>query len=119
MSGRLTTHVLDLRRGGPAAGLAVELYHLPETGGLRYVCGATTNRDGRLDEPLLVGSELFAGTFELLFQVGAYYRGQDDSTVAPSLWESIPVRFTITQPDEAYHLPLLIAPGGYSAYRGS
>ncbi|GBF72212.1 5-hydroxyisourate hydrolase [Paenibacillus sp. 598K] len=119
MSGRLTTHVLDLRRGGPAAGLAIELYHLPDSGGLRYVCGATTNRDGRLDEPLLAGGELFAGTFELVYLVGAYYRSQDDAAAASSLWESVPVRFTIAEPDDAYHLPLLIAPGGYSAYRGS
>ena len=119
MSGRLTTHVLDTARGRPAGGMAVELYHLPAAGGLSYVCSAVTNEDGRLKEPLLAAGELFAGTFELMFQVGAYYRLVQPEWTEPMLWEAVPIRFTIQRTNEHYHIPLLIAPGGYSTYRGS
>ncbi|WP_039790491.1 hydroxyisourate hydrolase, partial [Paenibacillus riograndensis] len=33
--------------------------------------------------------------------------------------EQIPIRFNITNASEHYHVPLLVAPGGYSTYRGS
>jgi 5-hydroxyisourate hydrolase len=32
---------------------------------------------------------------------------------------SVPVRFTITDPDAHYHVPLLVTPWAYSTYRGS
>lgn len=119
MSGQLTTHVLDIASGRPAGGMAVELYHLSEAGGLHYVCAAVTNEEGRLDVPLLSQGELFPGTFELMFQVGAYYRNADLSLHEPLLWEAVPIRFTIERADAHYHIPLLVAPGGYSTYRGS
>ncbi|MNJ04634.1 5-hydroxyisourate hydrolase precursor [compost metagenome] len=33
--------------------------------------------------------------------------------------EQIPIRFNIANTAEHYHVPLLVAPGGYSTYRGS
>ncbi|MFS0728150.1 hydroxyisourate hydrolase [Paenibacillus sp. 1P07SE] len=119
MSGRLTTHVLDIGSGRPAAGMDIELYYLHPTGGLRYVCSARTRGDGRTGQPLLADGQMIAGIFELLFQVGDYYRQSEGAGHQPLLWESVPVRFTIPHPGEHVHIPLLIAPGGYSTYRGS
>ncbi|MFP3416671.1 hydroxyisourate hydrolase, partial [Bacillus sp. SIMBA_074] len=31
----------------------------------------------------------------------------------------VPLRFGIRSNEEHYHVPLLVAPGGYSTYRGS
>lgn len=120
MSGRLTTHVLDLSRGVPATGITVELWkHVDGTS--KLLCEAITNSDGRLDAPLLQGDEMAAGCYELLFRVGDYYRGVaeiSESTV-PFFLEQIPIRFHIGNAQEHYHVPLLVAPGGYSTYRGS
>lgn len=33
--------------------------------------------------------------------------------------EQIPIRFHIESSMQHYHVPLLVAPGGYSTYRGS
>jgi 5-hydroxyisourate hydrolase len=77
---------------------------------------ATTNDDGRVDDPLLGPDEMETGTFQLLFEVGAYYReGPSGSTFL----ETVPVRFVIDDADEHYHVPLLLSPGGYTTYRGS
>lgn len=73
MSGRLTTHVLDLSRGIPAAGLTLQLWKLTD-GMSKLLCEKVTNSDGRLDAPLLEGTEMEAGCYELLFMVGDYYR---------------------------------------------
>jgi 5-hydroxyisourate hydrolase len=36
-----------------------------------------------------------------------------------SFYPAITIRFTVTDPAEHYHVPLLLSPYGYSTYRGS
>lgn len=125
MSGRLTTHVLDLSQGKPAAGMSLQLWRFGEVMPA-LLCEAVTNSDGRLDAPLLAGEELLAGSYELVFMAGDYFRGaqagaggEPASGTGSMFLEHIPIRFNITDPAEHYHVPLLVAPGGYSTYRGS
>ncbi|OKP97297.1 hydroxyisourate hydrolase [Paenibacillus sp. P46E] len=116
MSGRLTTHVLDLSRGLPAAGMKLQLWSLAEGSG-KLLREATTNHDGRLDAPLLEGVELVPGCYELLFMAGDYFRASGLEGLF--FLEQVPIRFNITNTADHYHVPLLVAPGGYSTYRGS
>jgi 5-hydroxyisourate hydrolase len=104
----LTTHVLDIARGRPAAGVAIELAR-----GGEVVATAVTNADGRTDAPLL--DRLEAGVYELRFAVGDYF----GTSGAPPFLDVVPVRFGVSDPDAHHHVPLLVAPGGYSTYRGS
>ncbi|SDY16146.1 hydroxyisourate hydrolase [Halobellus clavatus] len=116
MSAALTTHVLDTSREGPAEGVTVTLERLPSEGEPETIARGTTNDDGRLDDPLLDEDEMAAGPYELVFEVGAYYRERGSES---TFLESVPVRFVIDDPDEHYHVPLLLSPGGYTTYRGS
>jgi 5-hydroxyisourate hydrolase len=112
VSATLSTHVLDLARGVPAAGVALALYALD--GETRTQLGsAITNADGRTDAPL--AANLSTGTYELVFQVGAYFA----QTGSRSFFEAIPIRFRIDAAEGRYHVPLLLSPWGYSTYRGS
>lgn len=116
MSAGLTTHVLDTSREGPAAGVDVTLQRLDSSDEAETINRGTTNDDGRLDEPLLTPEQMESGTYQLLFDVGTYYRQRSsDSTFL----ETVPVRFIIDDADEHYHVPLLLSPGGYTTYRGS
>ena len=73
--GRLTTHVLDIARGRPGAGITVELYAFGEE--RRFVTTTTTDEDVRCPRPLLEGSAMVAGVYELVFHAGEYFRGLD------------------------------------------
>lgn len=115
--GRLTTHVLDTAAGKPAAGLALALYALD--GERRLVRRAVTNADGRVDAPLLEGEALVIGTYELVFEVGAYFRGRGVVLGEPAFLDTVPLRFGIDDAAAHYHVPLLVAPYAYSTYRGS
>lgn len=117
MSGRLTTHVLDTAQGRPAAGITIELWRLGDEHQL--LTTIRTNRDGRSDAPLLADAELLAGTYELVFDVGAYFAGQSVAIGEPPFLGQVPVRFTIADPSAHYHVPLLVSPWAYSTYRGS
>lgn len=116
MSAELTTHVLDTSQEGPAVGVDVTLQRVDSTGETETINQGTTNDDGRLAEPLLRSEQMETGTYQLLFAVGEYYR---ESQAESTFLETVPVRFTITDPDEHYHVPLLLSPGGYTTYRGS
>ena len=116
--GRLTTHVLDTMAGRPAAGIAVRLSRLDE-GGARTLVEATTNADGRTEAPLLAGEAFAVGHYELIFEVGAYFRARGAPVTEPPFLDAVPIRFAIAEAAAHYHVPLLISPFGYSTYRGS
>jgi 5-hydroxyisourate hydrolase len=113
----LTTHVLDTARGKPAAGLKIELYRLD--GGRTLLKTAVTNKDGRADAPLLDGSEVKAGVYELVFAVADYFRSGGVTLTDPPYLDLVPVRFAISDTAAHYHVPLLVSPYGYTTYRGS
>jgi len=114
--GRLTTHVLDTARGLPAAGVDVVLYRVyPE---LQELARGHTNADGRLDQPLLQGDGFTAGVYELVFQAGDYFRAHA-SNPEPLFVDEVVLRFGISDPEQHYHVPLLVSPFAYSTYRGS
>jgi len=106
---RISTHVLDIAKGLPAAGIRVELHF-----GGALVASAITNVDGRTDTPLLMGDEISAGRYDLVFHAGDYFQ----SPGIPFL-DEIVIRFGVNDPRGHYHVPLLMAPHGYSTYRGS
>ena len=116
--GYLTTHVLDTALGVPAAGLAISLYRLQ--GDTRSKLAAmVTNADGRTDTPILPKGEFTTGTYELVFEAGAYLDASGTPPEEPRFLDVVPIRFGISDPDAHYHVPLLLSPFGYSTYRGS
>jgi 5-hydroxyisourate hydrolase len=109
---RITTHVLDTTTGRPASGLAVRLERL-DTDGPVPVAAATTGGDGRIDDWLVAG--VAAGRYRIVFETGDWFR----SVGKNSLYPRVAVEFEVEDGAPHYHLPLLLAPFGYSTYRGS
>ena len=114
--GRLSTHILDQSHGGPAAGVAVRLYSIGDQREL--VTTRLTNDDGRTDGPLINGDEMQTGTYELEFDIGAYFRERKVALADPAFLDTVVIRFSVSG-DEDYHVPLLCSPWSYSTYRGS
>ncbi len=119
MTGRLTTHVLDISIGRPAREVLVELWQAGLDHEFVMIQKKRTNEDGRVNEPFLEGENMKPGIYEFRFHIGAYYRTQRPAGEPPSFLDWVPVRFCITEPHSHYHVPLLVSPGGYSTYRGS
>jgi 5-hydroxyisourate hydrolase len=115
--GRLTTHVLDLARGRPGAGITIELYACGAE--RRFLVTATTDADGRCPRPLLEGEAMAVGVYELVFHAGDYFREAGIALAEPPFFDRVVIRFAIAAPEQHYHVPLLLAPYGYTTYRGS
>jgi hydroxyisourate hydrolase len=115
----LTTHVLDLVRGRPAAGVEIAVMRL-DAGGREQLARMRTNADGRTDVPLLAGDALQPGRYELLFDVSAYFGAAADvPQSSPPFLGVVPVRVELSGERGRWHVPLLCTPWSYSTYLGS
>jgi 5-hydroxyisourate hydrolase len=115
----LSTHVLDTMHGTPAAGMRVALYTtLGEHATL--VKQFVLNRDGRNPDGLLYDTEsLEKGTYRLVFEVAAYFAAQGVVLPEPNFLGNVGLDFGVADPQQHYHVPLLVSPWSYSTYRGS
>jgi 5-hydroxyisourate hydrolase len=116
--GKLTTHVLNLAAGIPAAGMLIEL-HDSGASPPRLLAQNRTNEDGRCAKPLLEGSSLRSGRYTLTFHVAEYFRSVGLPVSQPPFLDEVVVQFGIADPQQNYHVPLLVSPWSYSTYRGS
>ena len=115
---RISTHILDLSRGVPAAGVRIDLHRV--TGSVRELVASTvTNADGRTAEPLLSAEVLPGGIFELTFHAGDYFRAHAVPVTDPPFLDEVVIRFGLDAAAGSYHVPLLLSPFGYSTYKGS
>ena len=110
----LSTHVLDLTLGQPAANVKIDLYRAGQ-----HLKTVFTNADGRAADPLLSGDTIQTGTYELVFHAGDYFRSLGHAITDPPFLDEIVIRFGIADAAGRYHVPLLLSPYGYSTYRGS
>ena len=113
---KLTTHCLDTFSGKPAKGIKVDVYFLSDK--REKINSAILNNNGRTDKPLVEGANFKEGHYELVLFVGDYFKKIDDLPKIPFLNEVV-IRFGISNPNEHYHVPLLVSPWSYSTYRGS
>lgn len=116
--GKLSTHVLDIGQGKPAAGVAIELFVL-DADGRHLLRSVATNHDGRCDAPLLQGDEMQCGQYELVFAAGDYFVAQGVPLPTPRFIDRVTIAFGIADPQQNYHVPLVVSPWAYSTYRGS
>lgn len=116
--GQLSTHVLDLTIGKPAARMAIDLYRV-EGRQRQHLTTAITNADGRTEEPLLSNDALIPAVYELVFHAAAYHRERRENLPDPPFLDEIVIRFGVADAAGRYHIPLLLTPYGYSTYRGS
>jgi len=110
----ITTHVLDTARGGPAVGITVilEFRHHSEWSPIGR---GATDESGRVTS-LTTDKELVPGTYRLTFDTGTYLR---DQGISMPFFPEAKITFYVHDPDEHYHVPLLLSPFGYSTYRGT
>jgi 5-hydroxyisourate hydrolase len=110
----ITTHVLDVARGRPAADVPIRLERLRDGGWLELGHGRT-DADGRLRTLLGPGTPLEPGRYRITFDTGAYFA----ALATESFYPEASIVFEVRSAAEHYHVPLLLSPYGYSTYRGS
>lgn len=101
----VTTHVLDTASGKPAAGIAVRF----EQEGFLLAEGVT-DADGRIHD--LGPDRLEPGVYRLVFDTGSHLGPE-------AFFPEVTIAFRIADGATHHHVPVLLSPFAYSAYRGS
>src|SRR5438105_1255484 len=105
--GPITSHILDLSRGKPAADVEVQLEFM--AGSQWQTLGrGTTNSDGRVETLLSADAKINAGLYRLTFATAAYFQKSGAKTFYPQ----VSVTFAVENTQEHYHVPLLLSPFG-------
>ncbi|MBL4661596.1 MAG: hydroxyisourate hydrolase [Alcanivoracaceae bacterium] len=105
----ITTHVLDTAKGCPAADIAVTLEYL-DAGSWQQIAKGTTDTDGRIMDWMKGDAQ--AGEYRITFATNSYHQGK-------GFFPCVTINFTIENPQQHYHVPLLLSPFSFSTYRGS
>ncbi|QIB51344.1 hydroxyisourate hydrolase [Pseudomonas sp. OIL-1] len=108
----ITTHILDLGSGRPAADVRIVLERQGEAG-WEQIASAVTNQDGRVTDGF--GDTVSAGIYQLTFDTEGYFAAQGKECFYPF----VTISFRLGDPAAHYHVPLLLNQWGYSTYRGS
>ena len=93
----LSTHVLDVAVGRPAAGIRVELHR-----GSKVIASGETNEDGRVSD---LAAGLAPGSYRLVFHPPSPFFRR--------------VELELELGDGHHHVPLLVSPYSCVTYRGS
>jgi len=126
----ISTHVLDLTLGKPAAGIAVRLEKFEGGGWIEVstsgrqaervqdapgdwiqIAACETDADGRCRD---LAHDAAAGTYRLTYDSGAYLNRNGRKSIFPE----IAVTFHCDGAAK-YHLPVLLSDNSYTTYRGS
>ena len=111
---QLSTHILDINKGLPAAGVEITLYkQTPGSGRFEPLASGKTDAQGRIAD-FLPGDRDNAGTYKLRFETSPYFENQR----AASIYPFIEIIFRIEGKGH-YHIPLTLSANGYSTYRGN
>lgn len=122
MSATLSSHILDTHLGKPAAGIAVTLHRVQDSGATTLLAHGTTNTDGRVTpdswqfDTAIDSTEcqLNIGRYTVTFDTQSYFDAQQLTAFYPK----VVIDFMVTDASH-YHVPLLLSAHGYSTYRGS
>ena len=113
MSG-ISTHVLDISLGRPAAGVKVTL-ELRDNDGWTELSIQATDSDGRVKQMLPPDVQLQTGDYRLSFGTQGYFSARG----VQGLYPFVQITFTVIDSVSHFHIPLLLTANGYSTYRGS
>lgn len=117
MAGGISIHGVDIARGVPASGLAVELWRIDGT--RTRIASGVLGPGGAFDDPTSRGSGIEAGEYEVIFHVGDFLRGAGSALTHPAFLEMVPFRFHVADVEAHYHLPFKFTAWGFSLFRGS
>jgi hydroxyisourate hydrolase len=109
MTKTLTTHILDLSSGRPAANVPVRVENFLNEEWISASTTTNTNNDGRAFD-LVPADKWQPGRWRIIFDIASY--------MPDGFYPCVTIEFC-TKDTAHYHVPLLLNKFGYSTYRGS
>ena len=110
----ISTYILDIETGRPAANVPVILARRASRTWVP-VNSCITDVDGRCKGLLPLDQMLEVGIYRLEFATSIYYEAHQQR----GLYPYVDIVFEVRDTDQHYHIPLLLTANSYTTYRGS
>lgn len=112
----ISSHVLDSVIGTHASGIRVKCYQRSKGGGSSLVFDVEASAQGRISENVEIKSTQECKDFELVFHSADYYQSMKLPEDGFQVLKTIVVRIELPDPEEQYHLPIMLSPHSYSVW---
>ena len=110
---QLSSHILDISKGAPAAGVTLILEKQQEGDSWQKIDEKVTDAAGRVADFLPAGKEN-TGIYKLRFLTKPYFEKSSTESFYPFIEVVFEVSGTVH-----YHVPITLSAWGYSTYRGN
>lgn len=114
---RLSIHILDTFTGTNAAGVKVD-FSRREGGSYELLQKIVVSENGQSPAPIFYGDTIPTGHYQLEVYVAEYYASRGLKPQDGATLDKAPIRFSIFDGTQNYHIPVLFSPFGYTTYRG-
>ena len=104
-----SSHLLNSTDGTHAGGVKVIIYKINTNGDKKKYFESETDDGGRILKEFNLTEEDCLCDYEMLCKTGNYFSEE-------RIVSEIIVKFKMSDPNKKYHLPIIIAPNGYSIW---
>lgn len=111
---QLSSHILDITAGQPAADVKITLSKQSADQQWVVVDEKRTDANGRIKDFLKQDGRDHRGIYKLTFYTSPYFKARGQATFYPF----VEVVFELAD-NEHYHVPITLSPYGYATYRGN
>jgi 5-hydroxyisourate hydrolase len=111
----ISSHVLNTVSGVSAIGIRAQLFRLQNDKKIELF-DITSDNEGRIVETLDVSDFDKSTDYELVFHSADYYASQLTDQVLDSSMKVVVLRFSMTDPNKRYHMPIMLSPHSYSVW---
>jgi len=111
----ISSHVLDSVIGTHAAGIRVQCFDRTTVEKTIPVFDVIASDEGRISEPVEVNNT-DQSEYDVVFHSAAYYNSLQLPDDGVQILKTIVVRIALPDPEEKYHLPIMLSPHSYSVW---
>lgn len=115
----ISSHTLNSVDGTHAAGIAVALYKIASSDARELVFETATDDGGRISETVAAEALDSDAQYEMVFRAGDYFAARAPAEDGAQIVREVVIRFAMPDPEARYHIPLILAPHGYSVWWSS
>tara|TARA_Y100001936_G_scaffold240020_1_gene273913 strand:+ start:720 stop:1055 length:336 start_codon:yes stop_codon:yes gene_type:complete len=105
----VSSHLLSSTNGLHASGVKVIINQIKKNGSRRKIFQSKTDKNGRISKEFSLTKKDSSLNYEIIFNLQNYYKKKTNVT-------DIVIKFNMKDPKKKYHIPVIIAPNGYSVW---
>jgi len=105
----VSSHLLSSTDGSHASGVKVIINQINKNGSRRKMFQSKTDKNGRIYKQFSLTKKDTSLKYEIIFNLQNYYKKKTNVT-------DIVIKFNMKNTKKKYHIPVIIAPNGYSVW---